>query len=265
MRQTLDLDESGAQRIEAIYLTPEITHQRQDMLAALELRPGERVLDVGTGPGFLAEAMAQAVGAAGQVCGIDFSVPVLELARNRCRELPQVRFDGAEATRMPYPDDRFDAAIAAQVYEYIHDTQAALAELYRVLRPGGRALLVDTDWGSLLWQTDDPVLTARIMGVWCRNLSHPYLPRALAPALVRAGFALSRRQALTLYCPEYSNCNYAHSLIRAIAETVAGRGGISQQETEDWVRDLEGLGRRGEFFFSLNRYLFLVEKPRGKG
>jgi ubiquinone/menaquinone biosynthesis C-methylase UbiE len=80
------------------------------------------------------------------VVGVDISEPMIRFGRLRCADKPWVRFEMGEATQLPFPDGVFDAAISVQVYEYVREVDAALAEMFRVLRPGGRAAVVSTDW-----------------------------------------------------------------------------------------------------------------------
>ena len=75
---------------------------------------------------------------------------MLSLARRRCADAPQVRLQTADATALPTDDASCDAAVSVQVFEYIADVGVALAELFRVLRPGGRAAIVCSDWTSLV-------------------------------------------------------------------------------------------------------------------
>jgi ubiquinone/menaquinone biosynthesis C-methylase UbiE len=124
-------------------------------LKALALRRGERVLDIGSGPGLLACDMAASVGRDGRVCGIDISEDMLTMSRRRCADQPWTEFQRADATNLPYPDDSFDAAVSTQVYEYVVDIPVALAELYRVARPDGRVVVMDTDYGSLVIHTEN--------------------------------------------------------------------------------------------------------------
>ena len=136
----LKFDVETSRRVEALYLTPDVVAQRCQVLKALQLREGERVLDVGVGPGLLAYDMAASVGRDGQVCGIDVSEDMLAMARRRCADQPWPEYRRADATELPYPDHNFDAAVSTQVYEYVADVPAALAELYRVTRSGGRVV-----------------------------------------------------------------------------------------------------------------------------
>ena len=131
----IEFDENASRATEAIYTTQDVVDQRQAIIQALALRAGERVLDIGAGPGFLAAEIAQAVGPTGAVAGVDVSESMLELARRR--DLPDgsapVELRTADALDLPFADASFDVAVATQVYEYVADMPAALAEARRVL------------------------------------------------------------------------------------------------------------------------------------
>src|SRR5690349_1653522 len=159
----LRFDEDGARRIQRTYSTADIVQQRAEVLALLDAQPGERVLDVGSGPGFLVASLADAVGPGGSVHGVDPSAPMNALARELVGTRPWARIDDGDALDLPYPDGVFDAAVSTQVYEYVADLPRALAELHRVLRPGGRALVLDTDWDSAVWHAADRELPSRVL------------------------------------------------------------------------------------------------------
>jgi SAM-dependent methyltransferase len=254
-------DEETARKVEAVYLTPDVVAQRRATLEALQLAQGERVLDIGSGPGLLAQEMAAAVGPEGRVCGIDTSEPMLEMSRKRCAPQPWTEFRQADATRLPYPDGSFDAAVSTQVYEYVPDIPAALAELHRVLRPGGRAVIVDTDYGSLVIHTEDKPRMARVLAAWNEHFVHAELPRILSRQLRGVGFALRRREVIPMFNPEYDPDTYSHGLLALMASFVPGRQGVTKDEAAAWHAEFADLGRQGRYFFSLNRYLFVAKKP----
>jgi ubiquinone/menaquinone biosynthesis C-methylase UbiE len=79
----MQFDEATSRRVEATYSTPDVSGQRQVIRAALGLRPGEDVLDIGSGPGFLACEMSAEVGPGGSVTGVDPSPSMLSIARGR--------------------------------------------------------------------------------------------------------------------------------------------------------------------------------------
>ncbi len=106
---------------------------------------------------FSTGASAAAVGPDGLVCAIDISDSMLALARARTTRpgSAPIELRKAGAERLPYPEASFDVAVSTQVLEYVQDVPGALAEIHRVLRPGGRALLLDTDWDSIMTRRGD--------------------------------------------------------------------------------------------------------------
>jgi SAM-dependent methyltransferase len=265
MSAMLQFDEEASRRIEATYATPDVVEQRCAVRAALALNQGENVLDIGSGPGLLACEMATEVGAAGSVSGIDASESMLALARMRRppEGSAEIRFVAGDACVLPFTDESFDAAVATQVYEYVQDMPAALGEAFRVLRPGGRLLVLDTDWGSIVWHSGDTERMLRILAAWDEHLVDPHLPRRLRRLLSDAGFSVARRQAIPLLNAGYDPNTYSAGLISFIAAFVPGRQGLTEVDAQAWTEDLTAL--KDEYFFSLNRYLFLGVKPGARG
>ena len=98
-----------------------------------------------------------------------------------------IEYHEAGAHTLPYADASFDVAVCTQVYEYVDDVPAALLELVRVLRPGGRALVLDTDWDSIVWASSDNERMDRVLAAWEEHLVDPHLPRTLTRLLGDAG------------------------------------------------------------------------------
>lgn len=230
------------------------------MISALGPSPGERVLDIGTGPGFVAHEMAPLVLPGGKILGIDISEPMLELGRVRCADDANVTFDTADATELPVPDGGIDVAVSVQVYEYIPRVEEALAELYRVLRPGGRAAIVSSDWTSIVWSGASDDLTRRILAAFSAHCAHQQLPRTLGPKLRSTGFEIGDQVVLPQFNPTYDADSMSARLIDGIVAFVSGRG-VTDEEAAAWAKDLERSGTNGEYFFCLNQYLFCVTKP----
>jgi len=256
----LEYDDDATQRLLAIYVTPDIVAQRAEFLLAFNPQPGERILDVGSGPGFLAAEIADAVGKSGSVCGVDISEPLLEIARSKYENQKGLEFRHGDATRLPCQDEEFDAVVSTQVLEYVPDVDSALAEFYRVVRTGGRVALLDTDWDSIVWHSRDRSSMSRILKAWEEHAADPFLPRTLAGKLSRAGFKVEARKIISLYNHEYAPNTYINRMIDLIVSFVVGRMGITQDDAETWARELRSCGKNGEYFFSLNRYYFLARK-----
>jgi ubiquinone/menaquinone biosynthesis C-methylase UbiE len=226
----------------------------------MNLRLGEWVLDIGSGPGLLAKDIAATVGAEGAVVGVDISPPMLSIARKRCEAFPWSRFEVANATSLAFEDKSFDVGVATQVYEYVADIPAALAELYRVIRPGGRVVIVDTDYDSWVVHTSDPERFARVRAAWDAHFVHPGLPRVLIPALRQAGFAVLAQEVIPMFNTEYHPHTYSYGMVQFVADFAAANASVGPERAAAWKADLEQLGKRGEFFYSLNRYLFVAQR-----
>jgi ubiquinone/menaquinone biosynthesis C-methylase UbiE len=262
MRTGFQFDAEISRQVEAIYSNPDAVSQRHAVLQALELRPGERVLDIGSGPGFPAADMAVAVGDLARVWGIDISESMVATSQSRCANLSHVEFQVGNATQLPFPDGDFDVAVSTQVYEYLSDGDltTALAELHRVLRPGGRALILDTDGDSIVWHSTDRARMARILAAWEEHCADFHLPPKLSTKLARAGFSVHSRDVIPLLNPEYDPNTYSYGLISMITVFTPGKRGVTEEETKAWAENLRRLGEEGSYFFSLNRYLFLAIK-----
>jgi arsenite methyltransferase len=253
-------------RLETLYMAPAIAAQRARTRAVLGVRPGERGLDVGCGPAFLACELAREAGWAGRIVGIDESPEMLDAARARiAREGlgDRVEVRQGDASRLDLPTAGFDFVTAVQVYLYVADVESALAEAARVLRPGGRLAVLDTDWDSCVWLTADRERHRRVMEGRLRHFAQPHLPARLPGLLHQAGLRLAHAEAIPLLELGGGAGTFSGGLIAPTAD-LAVRHGLPREEVEAWKADL--LARtdpagRGEYFFSLSRFLFVATRP----
>ncbi len=261
MSDGIQFDKGTAEFLEKMYRTPDVAGQRTRVLHWLDLRPGYAALDVGVGPGLLALDMARTVGANGRVAGIDLSEAMLTMTRERLADEPATMdFREADATSLPFDDGSFDAVVSTQVYEYVPDLNAALLEVERVLRPGGRVVILDTDWDSLVWNTNDRARMRRVMDAWDAHLHDAHVPSTLGAKLNAARLRTIGMEVLPLVnTAPHGNC-YSAGIMFAISSFVAGRSDITQEEAQAWLEELLQLGTTGEYFFSLNRYIFTAVK-----
>ncbi|MHA6615461.1 methyltransferase domain-containing protein [Pseudonocardia sp. DLS-67] len=257
----LQFDEAGARKLEAVYTTPDVVGQRREVRRILALRPGEHVVDIGAGPGLLAAEMAAEVGRDGRVHAIEpsDSMRALAAARTRPPDAAPVEIAAGSADALPLPDASVDAAVSTQVLEYVADVPGALAEAHRVLRPGGRLLVLDTDWDSIVWRSRDDARAARVLAAWDAHLADPNLPRTLVPTLRAAGFTEVRVRVLPLLNVGYDPNTFSAMNATTIGEYVKGRAGIDAADVQAWIDDVTSLGDAA--FFSLNRYVFLASRP----
>jgi arsenite methyltransferase len=257
----LAFDEKIAAQLEEVYRRRDILRRRAIVGKALSASPGERVADVGCGPGFYVLELLEQVGPEGAVVGLDASPQMLAVAGRRCQGHQNVSFLEADATSLPLGDGGFDAVLTVQVLEYVDDVDAALAELLRVLRPGGRLVAWAVDWATLSLHSTDPERTRRVLHAWDDHLAHRSLPRTLAPRLRATGFGDVAMTAHAFATAEFTPEAYGVSLLPLMRDYVAGRAGVSEVEAQAWEADMRELGGRDEFYFACIQYCFTARRP----
>jgi arsenite methyltransferase len=256
----LQFDEETSRLMEEFNASAGATRRRTRLLEVLALQPGEQVLDVGSGPGHYAFDMASAVGDTGRVAGVDNAKDSLETAQRRCSGLANVSFHLGDAVDLPFDETTFDAAISTQVFEYVPNVGAALGEIFRVLKPGGRVLIHDTEWDAWAWHSRDRARMNRVMEVWDNHLADPHLPQTLGAKLSAAGFTDVGVEPLVHVETTYDPASMSAILTKFVAGYVTSQG-IPESEATAWADDLRALGSTGEYFFSSNEYIFTGIKP----
>ena len=256
----LEFDDEGSRLVEEFNASAGARSRRATISAALSLKPGDRVLDVGSGPGHQAFDLSSIVGTTGRVDGVDLAESALEISRRRCSDLGNVSFHYGEASKLPFEDSTFDAVMSSQVFEYLDDVAGGLAEMSRVLKSGGRVLIHDTDWGAALWHSSDPGRMTRIMKVFEGHLADPHLPQSLGRKLADAGFKNVRAEAIVQAETDYDPSSVSAILMKFVVGYVVSQG-VSQGEVDAWEDDLGALGSSGDYFFSSNEYIFTADKP----
>src|SRR4051794_541945 len=114
MSQAIQFDDVQSRRLIQIYLTLDVVKQRKIVLSALNLQTGERILDIGSGPGLLVEEMAAVIGPRGSICGVDSSAAMIAISQKRTAYLAQVDLREGDASALPYPNNEFDVAVSTQ-------------------------------------------------------------------------------------------------------------------------------------------------------
>jgi arsenite methyltransferase len=256
----LEFDESMASQLEVLYNRRDVVRRRQLVREAVAVQPGEHVLDVGCGPGFYVKELLDQVGVDGSVTGVDVSRAMLAVAAKRVDGHDNVAFYEAEATKLPVPDGAFDAAVSVQVLEYVPDVAAALAEIHRVLRPGGRIVIWDVDWATVSWHTGDQARMQRMLDAWDHHLAHPSMPRTLTSRLHEAGFADVRADGHAFVTNVLDPETYGGSMMRAINQYAVEQGGMDVADADAWKAEQEQLAARDEFYFACTQVCFWARR-----
>lgn len=214
----------------------------------LEIREGDRLIDVGCGTGRDVEALALVVGPAGRVVGVDCSQTMLADARARLRDanLPiELRVGNAE--QLEFADDTFDGCRAERVFVHLKRPELALAEMVRVARPGGRVVVYDADWETLIVDAPDRAITRKLLNFHCDTSGSRWVGRQLRRLFLEAGLVNVRVFAETLALTHFEMANQVFAL-QDIATSAAAARAISSEQASQWLTNLQAADKRGCFF-----------------
>jgi SAM-dependent methyltransferase len=221
------------------------------------LRPveGGTYLDVGAGTGD--DALALAASHRVHVVGVDSSETMVEEARRRGLSDARV----ADAHALPFPAASFDGCWADRVFQHLADPEAALAELVRVAKPGGRIVVADPDYDTQVVDVPDQELARRILRFRAdhllRNGTIAHLTGGLCMA---AGLTDVTVEATPITVREPTALDNALGL-RSWARTAHERGRASAGDADAWERALDEAAARGSFLYAFTIFLTAATKP----
>lgn len=226
----------------------------------LEVGGGGRFLDVGSGTGGAARALAKQMAGAGQVVGVDNSEMMVGEARRRTEgsDLP-VEFHVADAHRLPFADGSFDGVYSLRVFEIIGEPRLALAEVARVTRAGGRIVINVPDIDMWSFNSSDREVTRRVLHYICDYETNGWVGRQLPGWCRAAGLADVKVVPSVTVSTEFELV-YDLSLKYFVSRAV-GAGAVSEEEAAAWLDDLKERDRRGEFFSAQLLLRVCARKP----
>ncbi|MBM9616861.1 methyltransferase domain-containing protein [Desulfobulbus rhabdoformis] len=229
--------------------------RRGSVLEIMQPQTGEKFLEVGCGGGFYAYEVARCVGPTGRMCAIDYSADQIATAERNCVDMEWVECRVGEASELPYENDTFDTVYGIQVFEYIEQLDAALREVRRVLRPGGRCFILSTDWRTAVWHSHHEKRMQRILSAWETHSSTLDLPALLGVKLRNVGLVPLRQTPMSFLNRSYHRNSFSYWAARVIRSFVEGKHEIGSEEAEAWLNEFELLEQQQAYFFCLTSVL----------
>jgi SAM-dependent methyltransferase len=233
----------------------------------LGLVSGQRLLDVGCGLGEAALALADDLGGEGEVVGVDVSAEMLRVARSkaaatRCR----VRFTVGDACSLTEPDDSFDAVRSERTLQWLTDPRAAVAEMARVVRPGGRVSLIDTDWSTFAIDIGDDDLAAMVRNAMKTERGRPSNVGSRLDDLLRdVGLApIARTKAThtwTAWNPDETPAPDGCFSMQSLADDLVATDQLSPVARDRFVSRIHQAAREDRFWMSLTMYAVVAASP----
>jgi ubiquinone/menaquinone biosynthesis C-methylase UbiE len=174
--------------LEVAKALPGWIYAKRDGLAALGLHLDDVVLDTGCGYGADAVEIARHVGPNGAVIGLDLSEAMISEANRRTERLGvNVEFRVGDARDLPFPDATFDACRAETLLQHVSEPHVALGEMVRVVKPGGRIVVLDMDLGTSVIDSDDRPTTTQVLRFLAGSTVNGWIGRQLPRLLKDAG------------------------------------------------------------------------------
>jgi ubiquinone/menaquinone biosynthesis C-methylase UbiE len=264
-----DVDHSGVapeliRYLDEVAAMPEVRALHDVTSAVIAAQPGERVLDVGTGLGGAARDLARQVGPNGSVTAVDVSEAMLAAARDRhaaaADPAVDVSYERADVTDLPYDDASFDVVRVERVLQHVAAVDRACAEMARVLKPGGRLLALDTDWGSLAVDLTDTALRDRVLAHLTTRFLQPRAALALRRLLTTVGLT---DVTLTAYPFLYTDLATASLPLPMLDDSIPPEANLIPREDRDaWLAALREADANGTFAAGWTAYYALARKPR---
>jgi ubiquinone/menaquinone biosynthesis C-methylase UbiE len=234
--------------------------QYRPIFALLAVQEGEMILDVGCGTGGAVRALASQVGDRGRVIGIDASAIMIAEAEKRAAGLTlPIDYRVADAHALPFADNSFDGCYAIGVFEILPDPRRALAEMVRVLRPGGRLVIPGPDADGSVIDAADRDVTRRFLHFMSDHEANGWIGRQLPGYAQELGLDAIQVVPLTGILTDFA---FAYELwFRDSLARAQAAGALSAAEVIAWVADQEARQRAGRAFLTWAVFLLSARKP----
>ena len=203
------------------------------------------------------------VGPSGKVAGIDLNEEAVVDAERRASEAgvsAWVHHRNADAAAIPYPEHSFDICHAERLFMHLSDPEPVLTEMIRVLKPGGRIVLVDADGATISVDFPDSELERRITPFWNKLHKNPFAGRQFFRLLKQHGMVNILIFVDVDYTHNYIAGRFAQKSDDVEAAALAA-GVVTQAEIDLFHHELEELNTRGAFFGSYNMFTVVGQKP----
>lgn len=254
-----DVDSSGGagnlvEYLDATRMAPSIIEAKEWSLHRLDIRSGDAVLDVGCGTGEDVVAMLQRIGSEGKGVGIDRSASMVSEAVRRHGLVSNAFFAVADARILPFRSDSFDAVRCERTLQHVGASPtAAVIEMVRLLRPGGRLTLLEPDWGTLVVEGADPRITEVVVGNHVKRHAQPHMGSKLRGLMTAEGLIVEEVGGRAVFYADLPSAIRAFGLGQAAPMAIAS-GSITQDEADRWVQELWQADREDRFFASVTGF-----------
>lgn len=252
-------DEKTAQQLSMIYQTDDIREMQRQYRVWFDPRPGEKILDVGCGTGINDIGLSKLVGPSGKIVGIDNSEAMLAVARAKAAA-PNIEYQLKSVEEMDFPEDSFDGVVCTQVLGYVSAPVQVIRSMLRVVKPGGRVFISETDWDTLMYSVPDKELQRKVTMSFSDHQGDGWTGRRLYSLCIQAGAKQIELHPYVIHNAEYSARKYGGPLSIVIRDYLLRTKKCAETEVSRWLQLLSEAFDDHTYFFGLNRIVCILRK-----
>lgn len=240
---------------------------KQKALRLLKPRPSELIVDLGCGSGEDVRVLSRLVSPGGKVWGIDSSRTMIDAAKERnsadpsSTEFASIEFVVGDAHSIPLPDGSVDACRCERLLQHVSDPEVVFQEMKRILRPGGRMVVLDTDWETFIIDSQNRTVTRKIAQAYSDVVANGWIGRQLPRLAKSAGFKGVENFSESVTSDDYDLLFSVMDLRSAVDEMVRN-GTLTSTEAQEWLSEMAEGKRSSTFFFGVSTFGVFAEKPR---
>jgi ubiquinone/menaquinone biosynthesis C-methylase UbiE len=208
---------------------PEFQRYKTTILEMMNPQPGSITADLGCGLGFDVRRLAKLVGSEGRTIGVDASLTLLESARAASEGSPAVEFIQADIQCLPFASGFLHSCKVDRTLQHVERPGAVLSEILRTVRPGGRVVCADPDWGtfaieaSSLGDAEHPV-ARQVAQLWGEDIRNPRIGRDLRKLLEETGFEDVQVKETLLSTPTFESSDIVFDITQSALRLAASIG-----------------------------------------
>jgi ubiquinone/menaquinone biosynthesis C-methylase UbiE len=219
---------------------PEFQQYKNTILEMMKPQPGSITADLGCGLGFDVRRLAKLVGSEGRAIGVDASLTLIESARAASEGFPAVEFIQGDIQSLPFASGFLHSCKVDRTLQHVERPDAVLSEIFRTMRPGGRVVCAEPDWGtfaieaSSLGNAEHPV-ARQVAQLWSQDIRNPRIGRDLRKLIEETGFVDVQVKETILSTPTFESSEIVFDITQSALRLAASSG---SDEPLAWLAEL---------------------------
>jgi ubiquinone/menaquinone biosynthesis C-methylase UbiE len=242
---------------------PDIIAQWRFYLSVLQPQAGHVIIDVGCNTGETEKFLIQTYPDVDKVIGLENNSTAYERAVARWQAEgadPRMEFKQGDAHHLPFPDNHVDRILCVEMLEWVDNPLQVLTEIRRVLKWGGWALIVHTDFDTQVFSASDKHRCRKIVHCFADTSPNGQIGRKLYGLCRKAQFGKVEPSIYPLVNQNWSPDLYSYKVAYMMVDWLTQQALVPLDELNAWLLDLEDQQVRNLFFYSINRYICYCQK-----